>query len=80
MGTSFKKAIFDEHVQVGLVGWAQKVKKRKGLRAAAADGSSHGTKEGSSTVGIQLGNVMRKAASAPTQEIKPDASKSNDIP
>lgn len=80
MGTSFKKAIFDEHVQVGLVGWAQKVKKRKGLRAAAADGSSHGTKEGSSTVGIQLGNVMRKAAPAPTQEIKPDASKSNDIP
>lgn len=77
MGSSFKKAIFDEHVQVGLVGWAQKVKKRKGLRAAA-DGSSQGVKEGGSTVGIQLGNVMRKA-SAP-QEIKPDDSKSNDIP
>uniref|UniRef100_A0A9I9DRJ4 MLO-like protein n=1 Tax=Cucumis melo TaxID=3656 RepID=A0A9I9DRJ4_CUCME len=73
MGSSFKKAIFDEHVQVGLVGWAQKVKKRKGLRAAA-DGSSQGVKEGGSTVGIQLGNVMRKA-SAP-QEIKPDDSKS----
>ncbi|XP_022155783.1 MLO-like protein 1 [Momordica charantia] len=69
MGSSFKKAIFDEHVQVGLVGWAQKVKKRKGLRAAA-DNSSQGTKEGGSTVGIQLGNVMRKA-SAP-EEIKPD--------
>ncbi|TYK24515.1 MLO-like protein 1 [Cucumis melo var. makuwa] len=77
MGSSFKKAIFDEHVQVGLVGWAQKVKKRKGLRAAA-DGSSQGVKEGGSTVGIQLGNVMRKA-SAP-QEIKPDDSKSNDLP
>ncbi|NP_001284374.1 MLO-like protein 1 [Cucumis melo] len=77
MGSSFKKAIFDEHVQVGLVGWAQKVKKRKGLRAAA-DGSSQGVKEGGSTVGIQLGNVMRKAF-AP-QEIKPDDSKSNDLP
>ncbi|KAK7819579.1 mlo-like protein 1 [Quercus suber] len=29
MGTSFKKAIFDEHVQVGLVGWAQKARKRR---------------------------------------------------
>ncbi|CAK9328526.1 unnamed protein product [Citrullus colocynthis] len=77
MGSSFKKAIFDEHVQVGLVGWAQKVKKRKGLRAAA-DGSSQGGKEGGSTVGIQLGNVMRKA-SAPS-EIKPDDSKANDLP
>lgn len=32
MGSYFKKAIFDEHVQEGLVGWAEKVKKRKGLR------------------------------------------------
>ena len=31
MGTSFKKEIFEEHVQVGLIGWAEKVKKRKGL-------------------------------------------------
>ncbi|KAG6574804.1 MLO-like protein 1 [Cucurbita pepo subsp. pepo] len=78
MGSSFKKAIFDEHVQVGLVGWAQKVKKRKGLRAAA-DASSQGGKEGSSTVGgIQLGSAMRKA-SAP-QEIKPDGSKSDGLP
>ncbi|ERN20156.1 hypothetical protein AMTRI_Chr06g201430 [Amborella trichopoda] len=29
MGTTFKKAIFDEHVQQGLLGWAQKVKNRK---------------------------------------------------
>ncbi|GAB2220690.1 hypothetical protein Droror1_Dr00008357 [Drosera rotundifolia] len=29
MGSNFKKAIFDEHVQAGLIGWAQKAKKRK---------------------------------------------------
>ncbi|GAB2212032.1 hypothetical protein Droror1_Dr00025376 [Drosera rotundifolia] len=34
MGSSFKKAIFDEHVQAGLLGWAQKAKKRKGLKFA----------------------------------------------
>ncbi|KAJ0080126.1 hypothetical protein Patl1_23599 [Pistacia atlantica] len=45
MGTFFKKSIFDEHVQAGLVGWAEKVKRKKGLRAAAGEGftqeSSH---------------------------------------
>ncbi|KAJ6798487.1 MLO-like protein 1 isoform X2 [Iris pallida] len=29
MGSSFKNAIFDEHVQESLVGWAQKVKRRQ---------------------------------------------------
>ncbi|KAM5563989.1 MLO-like protein 1 [Rosa sericea] len=66
MGTSFKKAIFDDHVQVGLVGWAQKVKKKK---AAAADASSSGS--GSvqasshggigSAFGIQMGKFAKKA-------------------
>lgn len=32
MGSSFKRAIFDEHVQEGLVGWARKVKRRKGTK------------------------------------------------
>ncbi|KAI3962208.1 hypothetical protein MKX01_030758 [Papaver californicum] len=51
MGSSFNKAIFDEHVQVGLVGWAQKAKKR-GLRAAAANGSTQGgTHQGGSREG-----------------------------
>ncbi|CAK7325027.1 unnamed protein product [Dovyalis caffra] len=40
MGSSFKKAIFDEHIQEGLVGWANKAKKRTVLRKAA-NGSSH---------------------------------------
>ncbi|XP_062020618.1 MLO-like protein 1 [Rosa rugosa] len=66
MGTSFKKAIFEDHVQVGLVGWAQKVKKKK---AAAADASSSGS--GSvqasshggigSALGIQMGKLAKKA-------------------
>lgn len=29
MGSSFKKAIFDEHIQDGLVGWARMAKKKK---------------------------------------------------
>ena len=35
MGSSFKKAIFEEHIQEGLVGWARTAKKNKGLRKAA---------------------------------------------
>lgn len=31
MGSSFNKAIFDDHIQAGLVGWAQKAK-NKGLK------------------------------------------------
>ncbi|KAM5548344.1 MLO-like protein 1 [Rosa sericea] len=41
MGTSYKKAIFDEHVQEGLVGWAKSAKKHQAaLRKAATNGSS----------------------------------------
>ncbi|PON87463.1 Mlo-related protein [Trema orientale] len=69
MGSSFKRAIFDEHVQVGLVGWAQKAKKKKGLKAAA-DGSGSGTGSGqpssdagsTSAAGIQLGKLVHKAS------------------
>lgn len=39
MGSSFKKAIFDEHIQEGLVGWAKQAKKKTVLRKAA-NGSS----------------------------------------
>ncbi|XP_024022269.1 MLO-like protein 1 [Morus notabilis] len=72
MGSSFKKAIFEEHVQVGLVGWAQKVKRKKGLKAAA-DGSGSGsgadqqssndgsTSATTSATGIQLGRLVNKA-------------------
>ncbi|KAK4436645.1 MLO-like protein 1 [Sesamum alatum] len=43
MGSSFNKAIFDDHIQVGLVGWAQKAKKNKGVKKvveSAGGGSS----------------------------------------
>ncbi|XP_056172635.1 MLO-like protein 15 [Syzygium oleosum] len=54
MGTSFKKAIFDEHIQEGLVGWARHAKKNKNLRKTATGGPSvqTGSKEGS--VGVEL--------------------------
>ncbi|XP_022875162.1 MLO-like protein 1 isoform X1 [Olea europaea var. sylvestris] len=59
MGTHFKKSIFDEHVQVGLVGWAQKVKKKRGLNAAALGGSAAqgDPSQGSSTSVIQIGQL-----------------------
>ncbi|KAI3851537.1 hypothetical protein MKX03_012028 [Papaver bracteatum] len=53
MGSSFNKAIFDEHVQVGLVGRAEKARKR-GSRSAAADGSPQGN---SSTAHILMGRM-----------------------
>ncbi|KAK0608823.1 hypothetical protein LWI29_036569 [Acer saccharum] len=55
MGTSFKKAIFDEHIQDGLVGWARMAKRNKTKNAA--NGSSH--KQDSSAV-IQLVKVAEK--------------------
>ncbi|XP_017977441.1 PREDICTED: MLO-like protein 1 [Theobroma cacao] len=65
MGSSFKKAIFDEHVQAGLVGWAQKAKKKKGVRAA----TEAAAQEERPSVAIQMGRVLRNAA-AP-EEITP---------
>ncbi|KAF5954527.1 hypothetical protein HYC85_007383 [Camellia sinensis] len=58
MGTSFKKAIFDEHVQVGLVGWAQKVRKKQ--LKAATNGSVGGKSADGLTMGIQLGRLAGK--------------------
>lgn len=70
MGTSFKKAIFDEHVQVSLVGWAEKAKKKKGLKGAV-NGSGQGSSHEGSTVGIQLGTAFRKASTPQETEIQP---------
>ncbi|KAE8679013.1 MLO-like protein 1 [Hibiscus syriacus] len=61
MGSSFKKAIFDEHVQVGLVGWAQKVKKKKGLKATSQAAAEVNPEE-SPSVSIQMGRVLRNAS------------------
>lgn len=71
MGSSYKKAIFDERMQDGLRGWAQKVRNKKGLKAASeASGSGTGqaTSNNGSTMGIQLGRMLPKASS---QEIQP---------
>ncbi|KAK4440932.1 MLO-like protein 1 [Sesamum alatum] len=59
MGTYFKKSIFDEHVQVGLVGWAQKAKRRKGLKATLGGSTQGDSTEGSST-GVQMAGIGRK--------------------
>ncbi|CAB4299663.1 unnamed protein product [Prunus armeniaca] len=50
-----QKAIFDEDIRLGLVGWAKKAKRRK----ASMDGSGSGT---GSDVGVQLGKVNQKTA------------------
>ena len=61
MGTHFKKAIFEDHVQVGLVGWAQKA--RKGSKTTPAANPNKGTT-------IQLGKVVRSSDNA-KEEIRP---------
>ncbi|KAK6138607.1 hypothetical protein DH2020_027660 [Rehmannia glutinosa] len=40
MGSSFNKAIFEEHIQVKLTGWAHKAKRNKGQRKAVGGGST----------------------------------------
>jgi mlo protein len=53
MGTSFKKDIFEEHIQEGLVGWARQAKKNKRKAANGStthQGSTISTHHGSSQV------------------------------
>ncbi|XP_073013569.1 MLO-like protein 1 [Typha latifolia] len=54
MGSSFKRTVFEENVQEGLVGWAQQVKKRKGKRVINGEGGSSTTQPIS---GVQMGNL-----------------------
>lgn len=60
MGTNFKKSIFEEHIQVGLVGWAQKVKKKTALKMATNSAAGQESSVEGPAVGIQLGRVMSK--------------------
>ncbi|KAL5784955.1 hypothetical protein ACOSQ2_007347 [Xanthoceras sorbifolium] len=66
MGSSFKKEIFDEHVQGGLVGWAKQAKKNRVLRMAANDNGNgngnvgHKEKEDSPPMAVQLTNGSAK--------------------
>ena len=62
MGSSYKKAIFEEHIHEGLVGWARKAKKNnKGnVFKRSANGSSHvGPKEESPLV-FEMAEVDEK--------------------
>ncbi|XP_051227521.1 MLO-like protein 1 isoform X2 [Lolium perenne] len=56
MGTFFKKEIFDEHIQQGLVGWAQKAKRRTESIKDGAGGGTHGPSSGL--------EMLRRAAAA----------------
>ncbi|KAL2636494.1 hypothetical protein AAZV13_06G002000 [Glycine max] len=60
MGTHYKRAIFNEHLQQNIVGWAQKAKKRKGLKADGNPGQ--GSSQESANTGIQLGSIFKKAS------------------
>ncbi|KAK1266952.1 MLO-like protein 1 [Acorus gramineus] len=54
MGSSFKKEMFEEHVQVSLVGWAKNARKRKGLRVSTGqNGSEHGVSEDVNEIQLQ---------------------------
>lgn len=54
MGSSFKKAIFEEHIQKGLVEWAQKAKMKKGFRRNGNGLNQVGPKEEASPAAVQL--------------------------
>ncbi|XP_074317552.1 MLO-like protein 1 [Silene latifolia] len=60
MGTNFKKSIFDEHVQAGILGWRAKVKKKHTLKGSLTKPGSSSTD--GSTVRIQLGGITQKDA------------------
>ncbi|KAL2346022.1 hypothetical protein Fmac_000022 [Flemingia macrophylla] len=70
MGTHYKRAIFNEHLQQNIVGWAQKAKRRKGLkdslpgqgRSDESAGDGAGAAGDGSAPGIQLGSIFRKAS------------------
>ncbi|KAK0596460.1 hypothetical protein LWI29_015874 [Acer saccharum] len=80
MGSSFKKQVFDERTQEGLVGWAKQAKKNTVLRkAAAANGNSDGSssqvshKEDSPLMAFQLPTLVGdKGSSAMEGEIVPN--------
>ncbi|XVE55021.1 hypothetical protein DITRI_Ditri03aG0127600 [Diplodiscus trichospermus] len=65
MGSSYKKAIFEEHIHEGLVGWAQKAKKKNKGNAPkmSSNGSSQvGPKEESPLV-LEMAEVVEKESS-----------------
>jgi hypothetical protein len=55
MGSSYKKEIFNEHVQQGVLGWAQKVKMKKGFKKSnTANGSTSTAESAGPSVKIEM--------------------------
>lgn len=63
MGTSYKMAIFEEHIQEGLVGWAKSAKKHQAALRKATNGSSSNR---SSQVGHSSKYIHKEEAAATT--------------
>ncbi|KAJ3675356.1 hypothetical protein LUZ60_004398 [Juncus effusus] len=60
MGSSFKRAIFDDHIHAGLLGWAQDARNhRKGKVATTGEEGSSGTGD------VQLENMQRESDVTP---------------
>nr|ACU20519.1 unknown [Glycine max] len=71
MGTHYKRAIFNDHLQQSIVGWVQKAKKRKGLKADGNPGQ--GSSQESANTGIQLGSIFKKATAPGDSSSAPKA-------
>ncbi|KAG4210663.1 hypothetical protein ERO13_A02G060600v2 [Gossypium hirsutum] len=66
MGSSYKKAIFEEHIQEGLVGWARKARKKNkgsGFKRSSNESSQVGPKEESPLV-FEMHKVNGKESSS----------------
>ncbi|XP_062231392.1 MLO-like protein 1 [Phragmites australis] len=67
MGSCYKKEVFNEHVQQGVLGWAQKVKMKKGLKGGAR--ASKGSMNNADSAGTSVNIEMAKATAKEDSEI-----------
>ncbi|XP_043809108.1 MLO-like protein 1 isoform X2 [Manihot esculenta] len=75
MGTSFKKAIFDEHIREGLVVWAKQAKKKTVERkGATASGSSQVASQASTQASSQASTQVSSQASTQVSSQAPTLS------
>ncbi|KAE8683390.1 Tetratricopeptide repeat superfamily protein isoform 1 [Hibiscus syriacus] len=76
MGSSYKKAIFDEHIREGLVGWAKKAKKNKGIgfKRSSNESKQVSPREESPLVfEMQKVNAKESSSSSPIYRLKGNA-------
>ncbi|XP_047338645.1 MLO-like protein 15 [Impatiens glandulifera] len=72
MGTFYKSSIFEEHIQVGIIGWAAKAKKNKGVKKVATNDSNNNAESSESSV--QMTTVSEAASTmeeGQASEIRP---------